>query len=152
MISFCFQNQIVLNYKMDEKKLNSILSKHIAPVAETEIVKFQLYYCTKRLSKLMIKNKLWKNSNKDMRNHVFYQYNCDTADFSFSSYIGYTTCSLYVKFKMHTQTGFIIQNHQNAHNINRVPQSQLLDKTEVIAMDRDKRRMVMLEALLNEWN
>ena len=59
-----------------------------------------------------------------------------------------TKCSLHERFKMHTQTGFIMQHLRNAHNITRVPERQLLDATEVIAMDRDKRRLVMLEALL----
>ena len=49
---------------------------------------------------------------------------------------------------MHTQTSSNIQHLQNAHNINTVPRRQLLHITEVIAMDRDKCRLVMLEALL----
>ena len=83
-----------------------------------------------------------------MRNHVVYQYKCDRAECNFSIYIGYTTCSLYERFKLHTQTGSIIQHLRVAYNIDRLPRRQLLDKTELIAMDRDKRCLVTLEALL----
>ena len=38
-----------------------------------------------------------------MRNHVVYQYKCDMAECSFSTYDGYITCSLYEIFKMSTQ-------------------------------------------------
>ena len=34
------------------------------------------------------------------------------------------------------------------HNINRVPRRQLLNKTEVIAINKDMRRLVFLETLL----
>ena len=136
MISFYIQHQMTSNYKVDERKLNSIFNNHITPVAETEIVKLPTYYSTRRLSYLITKIKLWKNPNKDMRNHVVYQFKCDMVECKFFTYIGYTTCSLYERFKMHTQTGFIIQHLRNGHNINRVPRCQLLDQTEVIAMDR----------------
>ena len=73
MINFHFRNQTISNYKVGERKLNSMLNKPNAPVAEDEIVNLQIYYRTRRLISLIIKNKLWKHPDKHMRNHVVYQ-------------------------------------------------------------------------------
>ena len=86
-----------------------------------------------------------------MMNHVVYQYKRVMADSNFFTYIGSTTCSWYESFKMHTQTDSFLQHLLDVHNINRVPRRQLLDKTEVIAIDRDKRYL-KLEALLIKVN
>ena len=71
-MSFYFQNLLAPNYKVDERKRNSVFYKHIAPVAETEIVNLQIYYRTRRLGNLIIKNKLWKNPDKVTRKYVVY--------------------------------------------------------------------------------
>ena len=92
MIHFDFQNHMTSDYKVIERKLKNLFNEHIAPVAYDEIVKLQIYHHFRRLNSLIIINKLMKNSNKDMRNHVACQYKCDMAEFIFSTYIGYSAC------------------------------------------------------------
>ena len=57
---------MISNHKPEERKLNSIFDKQIAPVAETEIVKLQIYYRTrifKALSVLNFLSNYYKKSN-----------------------------------------------------------------------------------------
>ena len=56
--------------------------------------------------------------------------------------------SLYERFKIHTQTGSIIIQLKEKHKINKVPRRDLLDSPTVLMYDKDKRKLVMLEALL----
>ena len=49
---------------------------------------------------------------------------------------------------MHTQTGSIIKHLKENHKISKVPRHDLLDNTTVLTHDKDKRKLVMLEALL----
>ena len=147
-IKFFFQNQMTSNYKMDERILKELFNKHVSPASENDKIGLHIYYRTKKLSNLIIKNRVWQNTNQDLRNHVVYQYLCDKAECNFSTYIGYTTCSLFERFKMHTQTGSIIKHLKEKHKISKVPRRDLLDNTTVLTHDKDKRKLVILEALL----
>ena len=62
-------------------------------------------------------------------------------------YIGYTTCTLYDRFGMHTQNGSIKKHLAEAHNIQRIPRRELLESTEVLATCNIKRKLVMTEAI-----
>ena len=136
------------NYKVDVRELNSISNKHIAPVTETEKVKLQTYYRTRRLSNLIIKKQTIEKPQQRYEEPCCLPVQVRYGRMKFLHLYWIPIWSLYERLKMHAQTGSIIQHLRNAHNINRVSRRQLLDKTEVIALDRDKRRLVMWEALL----
>ena len=82
------------NYKMDERTLKEMFNKHISPISDNDKIGLHEYCRTKKLSNLVIKNRVWQNTNQYVRNHVIYLYLCDKAECNFSTYIGYTTCSV----------------------------------------------------------
>ena len=118
-INFFFQNQMSSNYKMEEKTLKKIVSDHVKPVDERDNIILRIYYKTKKLKLLFIHN---KTANKDISDthRVVYQYSCHREGCNSSKYIGYTTCTVGERFRMHTQNGSI-KNHLSAcHDITRV--------------------------------
>ena len=49
---------------------------------------------------------------------------------------------------MHTQTGSIIKYLKERHKINKVPRRDFLESTAVLTLNKDKRKLVMIETLL----
>ena len=146
-INFYFQNQMTSNYKAEEEKLRKIVHKHISSVSPDSRINLQIYYKTKKTKNLFIKNNMHKDIDSNKRHHVVYQYTCSRAECNFSKYIGYTTCSLHERFKMHTQNGSIIKHLRTAHKIQKVPRKDLLENTSVLATVMDRRKLIMTEAV-----
>ena len=120
------------NHRVEEQKLSNIFDRHVKPVSDEVKVKLTIYYKTKRLSNLFIKNKMVVNEDPSSQNHVVYQYSCNRAGCSSSTYIGYTTCSLWERFRMHTQNGSIIRHLSEAHGVSRIPRREFLEDTKVL--------------------
>ena len=146
-INFYFQNQMTSNYKAEEEKLRKIVHKHISSVSPDSRINLQIYYKTKKTKNLFIKNNMHENIDSNRRHHVVYQYTCSRAECNFSKYIGYTTCSLHERFKMHTQNGSIIKHLRTSHKIQKVPRKDLLENTSVLATVMDRRKLIMTEAV-----
>ena len=72
-IKIFFQNQITSNYNMDERILKKTINKHVSQASDNDKIGHHVYYPTKKLNNLIIKNKVWQNTNQDLRNYVVYQ-------------------------------------------------------------------------------
>ena len=151
-ITFYFENQMTSNYKTDEKQLKNIIQKYIKPVVAEAPVTLVIYYRNRKLGNLIISNKPRGTRNLEDRHHVVYQYNCNLEGCQAPAYIGYTTCSLYDRFGMHTQRGSIKGHMVESHNILRTPRRDLLSCTKVIAANADRRKLIMTEAVLIKEN
>ena len=79
------------NYKMNERILKEMFNKHVSPTSDNDKIGLHVYYLTKKLSNLILKKRVLRNTNQDHRNHVVHQYLYDRALCNFSTYIGYTT-------------------------------------------------------------
>ena len=65
-----------------------------------------------------------------------------------SSYIGYTTCSLYNRLGCHTQSGSIVSHLRETHGVSgTIPRRDLLASTTVLRSVMDKRKLVLSEAI-----
>ena len=147
-IDLYFRNQMTSQYKMDEKKLKQIMNTYVSPVAENKVVKLIVYYKTRRLSNLFIRNRSHYNDEFHLSHHVVYKYTCEKEGCNSLSYIGYTTCSLGERFKMHTSTGSICKHLREKHQAQRIPKTELLENTKILVRYPDKRRLIIAEALL----
>ena len=114
------------NYKADEKILQNVIEKHVQPVNPENSIKLVIFYRNRKLKDMLIRNKMQLDRSKDKRHHVVYQYTCNMAGCSAPQYIGYTTCTLYDRFGMHTQSGSIKKHLSEVHNIQRTPRRELL--------------------------
>ena len=65
---------------------------------------------------------------------------CDKAECNCSTFIDYTTCSLYEKFKMLTQIGSINKHLKEKHKKSKVPRRDLLDNKTVLTHDGDNQK------------
>ena len=87
------------------------------------------------------------------KHHVVYQYACNLPGCNpDTKYIGYTACSVWERFKMHTQTGSIKKHLKDSHSINKPSRQELLDKTEILKTINDKRKLIITEAILIKNN
>ena len=136
------------NYKADEKQLKNIVQKYIQPVETSSKVTLIIYYRNRKLGNLFIRNKPQGIRNLEDRHHVVYQYICNMEGCNAPDYIGYTTCSLYERFGMHTQRGSIKGHMVDTHNVLRTPRRDLLSCTKVLATTGDRRKLIMTEAVL----
>ena len=90
-INFYFKNQMSATYKQDEKQLMDIFHKHVSPSDPSNEVKLTIYYKSKKLSNLFIKNNVHSNPRETAnRHHVVYQYTCsrDGCQATQNTYIG----------------------------------------------------------------
>ena len=58
-IKILFQNQMISNYKMSEGILTEIFNKHVSPGSDKDKFSLYVYYRTRKLSNLILKNKVW---------------------------------------------------------------------------------------------
>ena len=143
-----FENQMTSNYKTEEKKLRNLVDQHLSTIDPDSKIKLQIYYKAKKVSNLFLKNKVYQNEDPYQRHHVVYQYSCNRAGCTTSNYIGYTTCTLHERFKMHTQNGSVIKHLREKHNIQKILRKDILKDTTVLATCMDRRKLIMSEAVI----
>jgi hypothetical protein len=151
-IDIYFKNQMTSNYKQDEKQLRDVIEKTMAPSDPTEKVKLNIYYQNRKVRNLFIKNNVHNNSGDvAKRHHVVYQYSCvrDSCNTTIPMYIGYTTCSVSERFRMHTQNSSSIKKHlQEHHGINKTTTAELLTDVKILKNSSSKTDLIFYEALL----
>ena len=146
-----FKNTMSNNYKTDEKQLRNIITTHTQPSRADKKIKFIIYYKNKKLSNLLIKNNSHSETNNIAKqHHVVYQYTCTRDGCNATQkYIGYTTCTLQDRFRMHTQQSSSIKKHlQQHHSIQKVTTAELLKDVTIIQNASSKRDLIITEALL----
>ena len=153
-VSFYFLNQMSENYKQDEKQLQDIFNKNVSPISNDSHVQLIIYYKSRKLKDLFIKNNVHSNKEFGDRHHCVYQYVCprDGCN-SAQSYIGHTTCSLTSRFRFHTQNSSSIKKHfKNVHAVDKIKTAELLQNVTILKTSATKRDLIFLEALLIKTN
>ena len=137
------------NYKVEEKHLNSIISKNVKPTNDDDKLKLVIYYKTRKLRELFIKNKPTTSNSIANRHHVVYAYSCTLGGCNASpKYIGYTTCTVDERFRMHAQNGSIKKHLVDIHGMTRIPKNDLISSTKILGSSNFKGRLRMLEAIM----
>ena len=86
------------NYKIDEKHLKAIVKKNVTPVGQKFSIDLNIFYKSKKLKSILIKNKSYKSKSNY---NVLYQYTCYTGECNSLKYIGYTEQTLEDRFRQH---------------------------------------------------
>ena len=149
-IELYFKNQMTLNYKQDEKQLKTILSKNLKPIDSNKKIRLVIYYKSKKLKNLFIKNNVHsKNRETGQQHHCVYQYSCSRDGCnSTQTYIGYTTCTIFNRFKMHTQNSSSIKKDlSDLHQKNKISAADLILNTKILKSVPCKRELLITEAL-----
>ena len=106
-----------------------------------------IYYQNKKTSNLLLKNNT-RQTDDLQKSHVIYKYTCKFGDCATqpSTYIGMTTMKLSRRLSYHLSSGAPKSHHKNVHNT--ILDRETLDEnTEILAINQDKRRLAILEAL-----
>ena len=150
-IEIFYEGQMCSNYKVEEKQLTSIISKYVQPADDNHQINLRIYYKNKKLKNLFIRNKPRLDSNVSDRHHVVYLYTCNQRGCNSSqTYVGYTTCTIDERFRMHAQTGSIKKHLVEKHSMNRVAKNDLIKSTSVLKSCHSKGRLRMTEAILKK--
>jgi len=148
-VELYFQGQMTSDYKLQEKQLKDVITKNVKPSRPNEIVDLRIYYRNKKLCNLFIRNKPKSTQTGSERHHVVYQYTCNNDGCnSINTYIGYTTCTLNERFKMHAQHGSIKKHLIEHHGFSKVCKGELLEATKVLRYCSDRRELFTTEALM----
>lgn len=148
-IEIFFEGQMCSNYKVDENQLTTIISKYIKPADDDHQICLTIYYKNKKLKNLLIRNKKRLDSDAPNRHHVVYLYTCNQEGCNSSqTYVGYTTCTIDERFRMHAQTGSIKKHLMEKHGLRKVSKSDLTQSTSVLKSCDSKGRLRMTEAIL----
>ena len=145
-IPLYYQNQMNSQYLQEEKSLRKIISNHVAPREDTAEVKLQIYYKSRTLRQLFVKN----NPHKvpvDKRSHCVYKYSCPKEKCQpFTNYIGYTECILTDRLRNHAQNGSIKVHNIDYHK-SKVTTQDILNNTQVLCYFNTKEELTIAEAL-----
>ena len=144
-IDIYYKNQMTSYYKNDEKQLQKIISKYIKPKEPDKKVKLLIYYKTRKLKNLLIKNNLNHIENKD---HIVYEFTCpENSCNAVSNYIGHSTNTLLERMKQHTREGSIKRHMKEQHNKN-LDLETCINNTKIIGNNNNRRELIILESLL----
>ena len=148
-IDIFYESQMSSNYKLEEKQLSNIISKYVKPNNEDQEINLRIYYKNKKLKNLLIRNRASNNTEVSNRHHVVYQYKCNQAGCNSSqTYVGYTTCTIDERFRMHAQTGSIKRHLVENHGVERVVKNEIIKCTNILGSCNSKGRLRMMEAIL----
>ena len=137
------------NYKVEEKQLRTIVDKDIKPTNEDHKIELVIYYKTRKLKELFVKNKSEAPKSTANRHHVVYAFSCTLGGCNSSSkYIGYTTCTVDERFRNHAQNGSIRKHLVDIHGMTRTPKNDLISSTKILGSSNLKGRLRMLEAIM----
>jgi hypothetical protein len=113
-INIYFKNHMTSDYKLKEHKLKEIIKCNVEPTDIATRIQVTIYYKTKKLRNLFIKNSCLPKKELTEENHVVYQYICNQGECNLTNkkYIGYTTMTLKERMIQHAS---IKKHHSIAH-------------------------------------
>ena len=148
-IDLFYESQMNSNYKQEERQLSNIISKYVKPANDDQEINLRIFYKNKKLKNLIIRNKVNNDRGVQKRHHVVYKYSCNQAGCNSSqTYVGYTTCTIDERFRMHAQTGSIKRHLREKHEIERVAKNDIIECTTILASCSSRGRLRMTEAIL----
>ena len=143
-VDLYYRSQMSSQYRQEEKNLRSIIKQHVIP-KEGKSVDLSIYYKSRKVSHLFIKNNIHKDQADS---HVVYRYDCprDVCQQS-QFYIGYTTTTLKQRMTFHVQNGAIATHHKDIHSA-KTRTADLLENTIILFRSSEKTDLVIAEAVL----
>ena len=139
-------------YLQDERVLRKIIHDNVTVRSPNDKLRVIIYYRNTKTSNLVMKNNLSKKKERTVaKTDVVYDF-CCPMDECFRSvpkqrYIGHTVCSLSRRLSMHLQNGAIREHFEQVHG-RKITRNEIVDNTVIRYIERDKRRLLILESLL----
>jgi len=148
-ISIYYESQMTSYYKTEERRLKEIIYSNVLPSDESKLIQVIIYYRNRKMKNLFIKNRTFIKEGVANKYGVVYRFVCkNDGCHPGNDYIGYTTCTLSERFRMHTFNGSIKKHLIEHHHFNKIHKAELLETTEILRHCRSKRELIMTEAVL----
>ena len=134
------------NYKQEENRLKLIIKNNLKPNNLEHQIKLIIYYRTRKLKNLFIKNGPPANNDLATQHHVVYQYSCNKGGCNPTRdiYIGYTTDTLKARMIQHQS----IKKHIRSVHSTGIGYKEMLDNTKILFKNESKQYLLLAEALL----
>ena len=149
-IEVFYQNQMHINYKLDERVVKDIVLNHTSCIEPNTNMKIIFYYKNIRSSNLVMQNNLCPPPQPIHQTNLVYKFVCPFQHCK-AEYIGYTECTLSRRMANHCQNGSILKHFNNTHDI-KPDKQQLIDNSSIIAKGTNKYNLLIKEALLIQAN
>ena len=151
--NFFYRNQMLYNYKSDEKILKTLIHRNILPTDPNKKKKLIIYYNKFKTPNLVIRN----NSSPSIgvlqkkKNNVIYQFKCPLGDCISDNnniYVGLTSTTLSRRLTMHLSDTSSIAQHLKKHSCPTTQLRKILtDSTTILEHQNNKQKLQILEAL-----
>ena len=144
-----YENQMHDAYKKDERVLRDIIDRNCAPVSPNDKLALTIYYKSPKVSSLVMKNNLSRDSSLVKQTNVVYQYKCTHGDCARQQnccYIGHTRTTLGRRITMHLQDGGP-KKHLRDHHAMSLTREDMVTNTTILDRCTHPRKLLVLEAV-----
>ena len=143
-----YKSHMSTKYKEDERAIKDIIRRNVTPRESNDKLSIIIYYRSKKTSSLLMKNDTAPRPVGVRRSHVVYKFTCPEEDCTpLASYVGMTTTTLSRRLTLHLQQGGPKEHLQTIHGRS-LDRETIVNQTEIIAAEKDPRRLAILEAVI----
>jgi hypothetical protein len=145
-----YQNQMNGGHRTDERVLNSIVQNNISCTTVTDRIQLLIYYRSKKVKNLIMKNNPCKKSGPLQETNVIYKFSCLKEGCRLLqnvNYIGLTSTTLSRRLTCHLQAGGPKNHMREAHN-ETITRATLEACTSIVMRCPDTTRLSIAEALI----
>ena len=144
-----YKNQMSPSYQVDEKVVQQIIHNNVKPTNQDNKVDLRVYYKSRKVRDLIMKNNMKRDENKLKQTNVVYKFTCPHEDCRLrqADYIGLTRTTLSRRLTMHLREG-APQHHMDHTHQKKITRTDLTNNTIIMKSTNSRRRLPILEALL----
>ena len=146
-INLYYENQMSLNYKVDEKILKDIIKTKTKCINDKDSLNVIIYYKSLKTRHHLIKNNLNSTSILN-KSHVVYKITCPVKDCELSNpfYIGQTQNTISRRLTEHLQFG-AIKDHMILKHKSNLTRNHLVDNVTYVKKIENNNKLIIYESL-----
>ena len=147
-ISIYYRMNYGTAYNQESQAIRGIIRRGVTATEENRKIDLRIYCRPNLMASLIMKNSSVPPKEKEEKTNVVYKFKCSEGNCESpeSIYIGFTTTTLRRRFQSHRNQGAIFQHYTEKHN-RRPTVSKLLQCTNIIEQENDKRKLMIAEAV-----
>ena len=143
-----YENQMTMNYRLDERILKKIIKDKITCVNRQDKLNLRIYYKNMKINNLVMRNNISVSHSVLKSSHVVYSISCPIEDcvLQKSYYVGQTQNTVSLRLTGHLQNGAIKDHVRNCHH-KTLTRKELEENVKIIKKIQCPKRLIIYEAL-----
>ena len=148
-IKLFYLNQMLYNYKSDEKILKTLIHKSILPTDPNKKIKLIIYYYNFKTSNLAFRNNSSPSIGVLQKTNVIYKFKCPLGVCISDNdiYVGLTSFTLSRRLKVHLSDTSSIAQYLKKHSCPTTQLRKILTDNTTILEHQNNKKLQILEAL-----